>query len=139
MKNVAHYQSESQTMNTTTCLILITATLLAAAKGFEVGSFGNPHFYDENPAPTSKVILVSCDNVVQLEIVAKKRPLEKKWFLKFTPDQGKCQVEKMDMDRGMYRWRRAYLPVEISLIGQQFVIGTPEVFSNGGRLLVGSK
>ena len=98
-----------------------------------------PPLYFEEPAPTSTVILVSCDNVVQLEIVAKKLPLEKKWFLKFTPDQGKCQVEKMDMDRGMYRWRRAYLPVEISLIGQQFVIGTPEVFSNGGRLLVGSK
>ena len=98
-----------------------------------------PPLYFEEPAPTSKVILVSCDNVVQLEIVAKKLLLEKKWFLKFTPDQGKCQVEKMDMDRGMYRWRRAYLPVEISLIGQQFVIGTPEVFSNGYRLLVGSK
>ena len=139
MKNVAHYQSESQTMNTTTCLILITATLLAAAKGFEVGSFDNPPLYDEHPAPTSKVILVSCDNVVQLNIVSKKLPGEKKWFLRFTPDQGKCRVEKMDMDRSMYRWRRASLPVEISSIGQQFAIITPEEFSNGGWLWVGSQ
>ena len=70
MKNVAHYQSESQTMNTTTCLILITATLLAAAKGFEAGSFDNNYYYEE-PAPTSKVILVSCDTVVTLNIASK--------------------------------------------------------------------
>ena len=140
MKNVAHYQSESQTMNTTTCLILITATLLAAAKGFEVGSFDNPPLYDENPAPTSKVILVSCDNVVQLNIASKKLPGEKKWFLRFTQDQGNCLVEKtIPVDRSMYRWRRASLPVEISSKGQEFVIITPKEFRKGGWLWVGSQ
>ena len=142
MKNVAHYQSESQTMNTTTCLILITATLLAAAKGFEVGSFDNPPLYDENPAPPSMVILVSCDNEVQLNIASKKLPGEKKWFLQFTPDQGlvNCLVEKkIPVDRSMYRWHRASLPVEISTIGQQFVVITPEEFKEGERLWVGSQ
>ena len=141
MKNVAHYQSESQTMNTTTCLILITATLLAAAKGFEVGSFGNPHFYDENPAPTSKVILVSCENVVQLKIESAEAKLH--WFLRIntTPYQANCKAEewKIPVDRSMYRWHRASLPVEISTIGQQFVVITPEEFKEGERLWVGTQ
>lgn len=140
MKNVAHYQSESQTMNTTTCLILITATLLAAAKGFEVGSFDNPPYYYENPAPTSKVIVVSCDNVVQLNIAS--NILQGEYFLRFTPDQDNCKapsVMEIPVDRSMYRWRRASLPVEISSIGQQFVIITPEEFKDGGWLWVGSQ
>ena len=142
MKILAHYQSESQTMNTTTCLILITATLLAAAKGFEVGSFDNTPYYYEDPAPTNKVILVSCDNVVQLNIESKKIQGEKFWFLEFTPDQDICQQpyeSNRSNDRSMYRWRRASLPVEISSIGQQFVIITPEEFKDGGWLWVGSQ
>ena len=139
MKNVAHYQSGSQTMNTTTCLILITATLLAAAKGFEVG---NPPWYHKIPAPASEVILVSCDNVVELNIESKKIPGGKFWFLEFNPDKDTCHpplLQKFPVDRSLYKWRRASLPVEISSIGQQFVIITPEEFKDGGWLWVGSQ
>ena len=140
MKNVAHYQ----TMNTTTCLILITATLLAAAKGFEVGSFDNPPFYHENPAPTSKVILVSCENVVQLKIESAEANfwfLRLTWPLTLTPYHAGCKAEEMEIpvDRSMYRWHAASLPVETSFKGQQFVVITPEEFKEGERLWVGSQ
>ena len=147
MKNVAHYQSESQTMNTTTCLILITATLLAAAKGFEVGSFDNNYYYEE-PAPTSKVILVSCDTLVTLNIESKIQKSKivqgvNSWFLRFTPDpQGRCEravAVDLPEDRSMYSWRRAGLPAAMSSVGQQFVIITPEEFEDGGWLWVGSQ
>ena len=122
-------------------IALISLTVLFFAQGGKYVMCDNAPLYDEHPAPTSKVILVSCEYEVQLEIASKKNPWDKKWFLRFTPDgAGQCLVEKMNpVDRSIYQWRRASLPVEISSIGQQFVIITPEEFSNGGWLWVGSQ
>ena len=144
MKNVAHYQSESQTMNTTTCLILITATLLAAAKGFEVGSFDNL-FYYKVPAPTSKVILVNCKNgtpLEQLDINSAEAKSKQHWFLQLTiPNSAGCNAKESNIpvDRSMYRWSPLTLPIEMSMKGQEFIVITPSKFEEGAILWVGSQ
>ena len=141
MKNVAHYQSESQTMNTTTCLILITATLLAAAKGSEVGSFDNPTtVYYKDPVPTSTPISINCEKEAQLKLVVAESK-DKTWFLRLTTidHQAGCTADQLlPVDRSMYSWRPASLPLDISFKGQHFVLITPkESMEDGATLWIG--
>ena len=148
----SHYQPESQTMNTTACLILITATLLAAAKGTPVDWFEDNVFYYEMPAPTNKVILVSClreneeaPTVEQLNISSEQDESKQLgWSLRMATSNPATGCTAMESnvpvsDRIKYHWTKLTLPFEKSLEGQDIIVVTPPKFKEGGIVWVGSK